>query len=146
MKLWLDDDRMPPDDTWVWCKSSHDAFIAMYRAETEKNFVTHISFDHDLGGGDEGVHVANYIELRASIGVIRRLKWRVHSDNPWRSRIVAAMEAADRFWERNERNDPLFCSEDDKAAVQREIANYVENHLQFPYEHLITLRREKQKK
>ena len=143
MKLWLDDDRMPPDDTWVWCKSSYEAFIAMYRAEQEENYITHISFDHDLGGEDEGTYVATYIELRASIGIMKRLNWRVHSDNPWRSKIVAAMEAADRFWDRNERNDPLFCGEEDKRAVQEEIVNYVDKHFGCLHEQLITVRKQK---
>lgn len=103
MKIWLDDKRNPPDDTWVWCKSSLEAFAALYRAETEDNQVTEIAFDFDLGDGDEAGVVANYIEFRANFNLIKRMKWSVHSDNTWSSRVVAAMESADRFWTQHEK-------------------------------------------
>lgn len=45
MKIWLDDVRTPPDDTWEWCKN-HVDFMAAIQYPPEIEF---ISFDHDLG-------------------------------------------------------------------------------------------------
>lgn len=45
MKLWIDDIRTPPDG-WEWAKTSKEAIDVI-----DNNEVSHISFDHDLGGG-----------------------------------------------------------------------------------------------
>ncbi len=44
MKLWVDDLRNPPDDTWIWI-THPDAAIWMLDA----HMVTEMSLDHDLG-------------------------------------------------------------------------------------------------
>jgi len=43
-KLWLDDVRKPPDDTWTWVKSYDEAVQAV-----EGQWFGIMSLDHDLG-------------------------------------------------------------------------------------------------
>lgn len=43
-RLWLDDIRTPPDDTWTWIKSVAQAKIALLEGQVEN-----ASLDHDLG-------------------------------------------------------------------------------------------------
>ena len=45
MKLWLDDVRKPPDDSWTWCRSAEDAIVFARGHECEK-----WALDYDLGG------------------------------------------------------------------------------------------------
>lgn len=47
MKLWVDDARTPPDDTWRWVTTSEEAIRWLQDA-----CVSTISLDHDLGGED----------------------------------------------------------------------------------------------
>lgn len=47
MKLWVDDMRPPPDETWHWETNSADALRCLQDA-----CVSEISLDHDLGGID----------------------------------------------------------------------------------------------
>lgn len=62
MRLWIDDLRTPPDQSWVWLKTSRDALTylrALYGSlvgapgysATDEELET-VSFDHDLGGDD----------------------------------------------------------------------------------------------
>lgn len=47
MKIWLDDIRIPPDDSWKWAKTVKEATNWLkYWGE----MITHISLDNDLGG------------------------------------------------------------------------------------------------
>lgn len=46
MKIWLDDVRTPPDNTWTWCKTAYEA-IGKLISNSDK--IEHVSFDHDLG-------------------------------------------------------------------------------------------------
>lgn len=46
-KLWVDDLRPPPDDLWLWVKTSERAIEVL----TEQWFDV-MSLDHDLGGDD----------------------------------------------------------------------------------------------
>lgn len=62
MKIWLDDVRTPPDDTWVWCKSGHECIGMII---TNRNNIETVSFDHDLGLGADGYWVACQIESMA---------------------------------------------------------------------------------
>jgi hypothetical protein len=48
MKLWVDDLRTPPDDTWTWAKTSTHAIHLL----APRRQVTIMSLDHDLGGDD----------------------------------------------------------------------------------------------
>lgn len=54
MKLWVDDIRPAPDDTWVWARTNDVArsilTIARNSAGTEvENLMTEVSLDHDMG-------------------------------------------------------------------------------------------------
>lgn len=99
LKIWLDDVREPPDNSWTWVKNAGEA--------TEKiasSKVTHISFDHDLGDFiATGYDVAKTIEYWSFIHSISRIKWFVHSANPvGRRNIEMAMRNADKHWSQNE--------------------------------------------
>lgn len=58
MKLWLDDERPAPPD-WIWVKSAPEAIRYV---RDMKEFLTHISLDHDLSPYEgNGLQVAEYI-------------------------------------------------------------------------------------
>lgn len=44
VKLWLDDLRVPPDESWIWVKTPAEAIELLERGEVER-----LSLDHDLG-------------------------------------------------------------------------------------------------
>lgn len=44
MKIWHDDIRRPPDETWEWARTNEEAEILLLAADIEE-----ISLDHDLG-------------------------------------------------------------------------------------------------
>lgn len=55
MKLWVDDIRTPPDDSWTWAKTSQDAIdwlTSSQICEHKSCQFTVMSLDHDLGGDD----------------------------------------------------------------------------------------------
>ena len=94
MKLWVDDLRVPPDG-WVWVMTI-GAAIRKLRTGT----VTELALDHDLGGRREGRRVAQWVERKAAAGQLKRLSWRVLSDNgPGRAEITMALTNADRYWD-----------------------------------------------
>lgn len=94
MKIWLDDIRKPPDNSWKWYKK---AVLAYYMIAI--GIVTEISFDHDLGRGYTGYWLAKEIEKLAYHDKIRPIKWQIHSANPvGRKNITMAMTKADEFW------------------------------------------------
>lgn len=96
MKLWIDDERVPPDG-WVWAKTYEDAMDYI-----NNHPVTHISFDHDLGQRKTGYDIAKHIEEMAVRGLMPQIDWSVHSANPvGRRNIHAAMTNADRAWAKN---------------------------------------------
>lgn len=43
LKIWLDDIRTPPDDSWIWVKR-YDQFCELLYTEIDE-----VSFDHDIG-------------------------------------------------------------------------------------------------
>jgi hypothetical protein len=43
-KLWHDDIRRPPDDSWIWARTNQDAQLILRSGEVDI-----ISMDHDLG-------------------------------------------------------------------------------------------------
>jgi hypothetical protein len=49
MKLWLDDVRVPPDESWTWVKTVEEAIALMDTGD-----VTEASLDHDLGTDQQG--------------------------------------------------------------------------------------------
>lgn len=44
VKLWLDDIRVPPDESWTWCKTANEAKLILLAGNVEE-----ASLDHDLG-------------------------------------------------------------------------------------------------
>lgn len=55
MKIWVDDIRTPPDDSWDWAKTSQEAIDFLVMLTTEGNIwipFEKMSLDHDLGGDD----------------------------------------------------------------------------------------------
>lgn len=88
MKIWLDDVRQPPDDTWVWVKES-EAAVSLLRY-TEKE-IEAVSLDHDLGLYDTGVPVAEYLGRMVS-APYRKTAVYIHSMNPVGvQRLLAAL-------------------------------------------------------
>jgi hypothetical protein len=106
IRLWLDDERDPQDSfiqseygadgNELWVKTAEEA-----RGMLNNGNVSYISFDHDLGLGESGYSLANWIEEKAFNGELPRLEWRVHSANPvGKTNIERAMISAERFWNR----------------------------------------------
>lgn len=57
MKIWVDDIRTPPDETWVWYKTSSEVieWLEYDKSWTDMTFAIDtqvMSLDHDLGGDD----------------------------------------------------------------------------------------------
>jgi len=99
MKLWIDDIRTPPDGSWHWAKTSHDALLVL-----KTGMVSIISFDHDLGGEDTSMPVAMEIERLSHDGV-RPPQWKVHSMNPVdRLNLLATLYQADCLYEEFKRS------------------------------------------
>ena len=97
MRLWIDDLRDPPDDTWTWAKSSS---VACQHVLSDA--VAEISFDHDLGGDDTAMPVALLIEERAYNGIAPP-QWHVHSANPvGRANLQATLRSAERLYDNKE--------------------------------------------
>lgn len=88
MKIWLDDVREPPDNSWTWARSSAAA-IALLTYPGEP--IESISLDHDLGTWDTGMPVARFIA-----GMQMRPKVLIHSMNPvGRANMEAVLAGAD---------------------------------------------------
>ena len=102
MKLYVDDEREPPDYFELLAKNYDQAI-----AYIDSGVVTLISLDHDLGNGKTGYDIAKYIEEGALNGTIKQMTFRVHSQNPvGRENIKAALRSAARFWLKRERSEP----------------------------------------
>ena len=52
MKIWVDDIRTPPDDSWVWYKTSAIAIDDLILCSQGDGHIEVMSLDHDLGGDD----------------------------------------------------------------------------------------------
>lgn len=61
MKLFLDDVRDPPDNTWVVVRSFDQATRVILAAQGSKDGIELISFDHDLGPGKTGYDLAKWL-------------------------------------------------------------------------------------
>ena len=81
-KLFIDDLRQPPDETWVVVRSSAEA-IAWF---LNHGCPDEISFDHDLGGEDTAMRVVHWmIETDMDAGgafIPANFSFTVHSANP----------------------------------------------------------------
>jgi len=63
LKLWVDDERPAPDDSWVHAKTSESAISHLYMAGVPAimDDIEEISLDHDLGGDDTGFKVLDWM-------------------------------------------------------------------------------------
>lgn len=93
LRLWVDDVRDPPNDTWDVARSYDEAVNLL----STRPYVD-VSLDHDLGdaNGNTGYDVACWIEQAIHAGKL----WlpgnlTCHSDNPpGRDRIMSALASA----------------------------------------------------
>ncbi len=90
LKLWVDDLRDPPDETWTVARTSQEAISLL----TGTRFVR-MSLDHDLGGDDTTRRVVLWLCENP-----HRWPWRVsvHSANPvgrsWLSGMIDRYQPA----------------------------------------------------
>lgn len=81
-KLFIDDERFPPDDSneWLIARSSNEAIDIVIKQGTP-NF---ISFDHDLGGDDTAMRFIWFLiesHIEGSLDTFPT-NYYVHSQNP----------------------------------------------------------------
>ena len=82
MKLWLDDVRPPPDETWMWVKSAQEA-LDLFRDKE----VTIASLDFNLGGAPSRLYdwlAPNGGQLLQAMAVENlgpEEELRIHTDN-----------------------------------------------------------------
>lgn len=83
MKLWLDDIRVPPDETWKWAKTYEEAIILF-----KDNVVDFASLDHDLAQshymGDTSEKTGYHLMMWLLEHEYHRPRFgiRIHSMNP----------------------------------------------------------------
>lgn len=96
MKLFIDDIRMPPDDSWVVARNYDEAIRIL-----DTGIVSEISFDHDLGNSLEktGYNIVCWIEMKLFTGEWAFVpKMSVHSMNPvGRRNIQTVIDQINRF-------------------------------------------------
>jgi hypothetical protein len=61
IRIWLDDERTPRFEGWVWVKTSASAIEFLSALQETGAEYEIISFDHDLGGDDTSRRVMNLI-------------------------------------------------------------------------------------
>lgn len=93
MKLFVDDLRSPPDDSWVVARSTKEALEIC-----GKTWPTELSLDHDLGGDDRVMDfLKSFYEMSGNKNIP---SWKVHSANPvGRLNIESFMKS----WERSQK-------------------------------------------
>lgn len=107
MKLWIDDVRPRPNDSWDWVKTSSEAIIYLVSTANTDYFPDVISFDHDLGGDDTTMPVVNMLEEMVEDGTLDRpFQWQIHSMNPVgkRNLLVVLMRISEKIEQRIEAN------------------------------------------
>jgi hypothetical protein len=78
VKIWVDDIRTPPDDTWIWKKTSAGSIEFLEYCKSEHFSIFEMSLDHDLGGDD----TTRPIVLWCCENDFWPVEVRVHSANP----------------------------------------------------------------
>ena len=126
MKIWLDDIRVKPDETWTHMFTAQEAIEALKTGEVDE-----ISLDHDLGLDTPeniygtGYDVAVWIEEAAFNRFIPRLTWHIHSQNcVGVKKMRIALENADTFWDSWEAKDDLGIA----IEYNTDIINEKEHH------------------
>jgi hypothetical protein len=108
MKIWLDDDRTPPDvdGPWLWVTNAVDAVDQLFEAYDLNEEVEEISLDHDLADFADGKELTGLVVLQE---IERRLesgegeiavpkKFSIHSANPvGRKNMQAAIDSIERM-------------------------------------------------
>lgn len=101
MKIWLDDIRDAPDETWTVARTARDALLMVN--ENVGN-VEVLSLDHDLGDENEltGYDVLSILEKLVGTGellsVIIPNEFRIHSANPvGRKNMQAAIDSIEKM-------------------------------------------------
>lgn len=61
MKLWVDDERTPPDESWVWAQTCAGAIEVMLTAEEPLEV---LSLDYVLGRGDTTDTIMYWLKSR----------------------------------------------------------------------------------
>ena len=83
MKIWLDDIREPPDNTWIVCRRASSCIILLDMLDCRVDL---LSLDHDLGDdvAGTGYDVLVWLEQRLFNHPKNRVPKiiRVHSANP----------------------------------------------------------------
>lgn len=88
MKLWVDDERPAPDDSWTVAKTSNEAIKTLTYGSAYFTNWEEISLDHDLGGEDTGMKVVDWM---TDYGFWPKVVT-VHTANPpARKRMLAAL-------------------------------------------------------
>ena len=82
-KLFLDDNRMPPDDEWIVVRS-YKAFVSYIMQHGPPEVV---SFDYQLGGVKNGYDAALWMVRNC----IRPRKWFVHSSSAYGRRRISEL-------------------------------------------------------
>ena len=79
IKIWLDDIRSAPDNSWIVVRNAEDAWEIISKCDVEQ-----ISLDHDLGENKPtGYDLCNKIEAAVYIGTMKSVpEMTVHSANP----------------------------------------------------------------
>lgn len=79
-KLFIDDERNPPDDSWSVCRTNEEA-VALIERDGMPRLV---SFDHDLGRDDTGPRTTMELVVWMSIYHFNEgpPQYTVHSANP----------------------------------------------------------------
>ena len=92
MKLFLDDVRQPPDESWAVARTYAECIRVLKTGAVES-----LSLDHDLGESRTGYDVACWIEAAVILEGFNPPKITVHSANPvGRRNIEACIGAIER--------------------------------------------------
>lgn len=80
IKLWIDDVRPAPDESWdvVATSDAAIAFLNLMVKHVRMERIDVISFDHDLGGDD----TARPVVIWMIENNVRATEYRIHSANP----------------------------------------------------------------
>lgn len=104
-KLFIDDLREPPDDSWVVVRSYTEAID--YLANTGMPDI--ISFDHDLGLEETGYDTAKWIVNKVidkELDIPDNFVYHVHSANPVGKRnIEALLDNFTKYYKENREMD-----------------------------------------
>ena len=94
MKIWLDDQREPPDASWKLVKSTDEFLYLLSVIGTGS--VTDVSFDYDLGLSASGYDCAKLLVQYCFIAGIQLPRLSCHSQNPvGRGQIERLIEEAE---------------------------------------------------